>query len=110
MGDTESALTLSSSHDSPSYTVDARAIRFRQELRSNKVNLTNVGKLAYEGIPDKYGLRPLIWKVCMGSPAAGSPMQHHGAYQQVDVTTIAPVHSADGTSSVILQCEHCSFC
>lgn len=68
MGENESALTVSSSSTgSPSYTVDARVIRFRQELRSNKINLTDVSKLAYEGVPDKYGIRPLIWKVCVGA-------------------------------------------
>lgn len=65
MGDNESALTASSNNGSPSYTVDARVIRFRQELRSNSINLIDVSKLAYEGIPDKYGLRPLIWKLLL---------------------------------------------
>ena len=68
MGDNESALTVPNSNGSPSYTVDARVIRFRQELRSNTINLTDVSKLAYEGVPDKYGLRPLVWKVCLGLP------------------------------------------
>lgn len=46
---------------SPSY--EARVIRFRQELKSNTINLTDVRTLAFEGIPDKGGLRPLVWKV-----------------------------------------------
>ena len=63
MGDSESALTAPSNNGSPSYTVGARVIRFRQELRSNTINLIDVSKLAYEGVPDKHGLRPLVWKV-----------------------------------------------
>ena len=47
---------------SPSY--EARVIRFRQELKSNSINLTDVRTLAFEGVPDKGGLRPLVWKVC----------------------------------------------
>lgn len=66
MGDSGSALSAANSNGSPSYTVDARVIRFRQELRSNTINLTDVSKLAYEGVPDKYGLRPLVWKVSSG--------------------------------------------
>ena len=49
-------------HGSPSY--EARVIRFRQELKSNTINLTDVRTLAFEGVPDKGGLRPIIWKVC----------------------------------------------
>lgn len=65
MGDSGSALSAAHSNGSPSYTVDARVIRFRQELRSNTINLTDVSKLAYEGVPDKYGLRPLVWKLLL---------------------------------------------
>ena len=63
MGDSRPSVAVSSSSGSPSYTVDARVIRFRQELKSNTINLVDVSKLAYEGVPDKYGLRPLVWKV-----------------------------------------------
>lgn len=64
MGDSRPIEAVLNSNGSPSYTVDARVIRFRQELRSNTINLIDVSKLAYEGVPDKYGLRPLVWKVC----------------------------------------------
>ena len=63
MGDSRPSVAVSTSNGSPSYTVDARVIRFRQELKSNTINLVDVSKLAYEGVPDKYGLRPLVWKV-----------------------------------------------
>ena len=53
--------TVAQQHGSPSY--EARVIRFRQELKSNTINLTDVRTLAFEGVPDKGGLRPLIWKV-----------------------------------------------
>lgn len=75
MGDNKSSEAVSTSNGSPSYTSAARVIRFRQELRSNTINLVDVSKLAYEGVPDKYGLRPLVWKVSLLSPtqtAAGS--------------------------------------
>lgn len=88
MGDTGSGLTLSSSVDSPSYTVEARVVRFRQELRNNQINLTNVSRLAYEGIPDKYGLRPLIWKVSMGCSTFQSPNQHNSSYTDALIITL----------------------
>ncbi len=68
MGDNQSSEAVSTSNGSPSYTSAARVIRFRQELRSNTINLVDVSKLAYEGVPDKYGLRPLVWKVSLLSP------------------------------------------
>lgn len=65
MGDNKPSEAVSNSNGSPSYTSAARVIRFRQELRSNTINLVDVSKLAYEGVPDKYGLRPLVWKLLL---------------------------------------------
>lgn len=70
MGDSKPSEPVSTSNGSPSYTSAARVIRFRQELRSNTINLVDVSKLAYEGVPDKHGLRPLVWKVSLLPPAA----------------------------------------
>lgn len=66
--------SISTHGGSPTY--EARVIRFRQELKSNTINLADVRALAFEGVPDKGGLRPLVWKVCCiatvthGQPAA----------------------------------------
>ena len=104
MGDNKPGGAASTSNGSPSYTVDARVIRFRQELRSNTINLTDVSKLAYEGVPDKYGLRPLVWKVCFSSPCIAT------AHSTLGVETAAkPEVAYDGavhtyTTSATFTC------
>lgn len=49
---------------SPSH--EARVKRFQEELRKNSISMTNLQKLAYHGIPDREGLRPVVWKVGRG--------------------------------------------
>ena len=46
---------------SPSH--EARVKRFQEELRKNSISMTNLQKLAYHGIPDREGLRAVVWKV-----------------------------------------------
>lgn len=47
---------------------DARLQQFKQELeRRGSIDMRNVRALAFDGIPDGEGLRPVIWKVCMAS-------------------------------------------
>ena len=43
---------------------DARLQQFRRELeQKGSVDMRNVRALAYDGVPDGEGLRPVIWKV-----------------------------------------------
>ncbi len=43
---------------------DSRLLQFKQELdRGGAIDTRNVRALAFDGIPDGEGLRPVIWKV-----------------------------------------------
>lgn len=39
------------------------ACRFKQELLASRINLDELRRLAFQGIPDKDGLRAMTWKV-----------------------------------------------
>ena len=47
----------------PSLPVEARISRFKQELLASRINLVALRRLAYQGVPDKDGLRAVTWKV-----------------------------------------------
>jgi len=45
---------------------DSRLLQFKQELdRGGAIDMRNVRALAFDGIPDGEGVRPVIWKVCL---------------------------------------------
>ena len=60
---------------SPSH--EARVKRFQEELRMNSISMTNLQKLAYHGIPDREGLRPVVWKVGRDALSYAGRCQEH---------------------------------
>jgi hypothetical protein len=48
----------------PTVPIEARISRFKQELLASRINLDELRRLAFQGIPDKDGLRAMTWKVC----------------------------------------------
>lgn len=44
-------------------SVEVRVARFQTELRGSRINLDNLKRLAFHGIPDKGNLRAVVWKV-----------------------------------------------
>jgi hypothetical protein len=44
-------------------SVDARVAKFKHELLSETIDLKEVKRMAFHGIPDKDGLRAITWKV-----------------------------------------------
>lgn len=48
--------------DSPSHRNRLR--RFEDVLRARKVDVRQLRRLAFHGIPDKDGMRATAWKVC----------------------------------------------
>ena len=50
------------SGSSPSHR--GRLRRFEEELAANHINIKQLGRLAFHGIPEKEGLRATTWKVC----------------------------------------------
>lgn len=44
-------------------TLDARIGRFKSELKGSRINLDNLRRLAFNGIPDSGNLRAIVWKV-----------------------------------------------
>lgn len=61
--------------------IEARISRFKQELLSSRINLEELRRLAFQGIPDKDGLRAMTWKVC-----------NHPAWLQQPVFLQAPAN------------------
>jgi hypothetical protein len=47
----------------PTVPIEARISRFKQELLASRINLDELRRLAFQGIPDKDGLRAMTWKV-----------------------------------------------
>lgn len=47
----------------PTVPMEARISRFKQELLASRINLDELRRLAFQGIPDKDGLRAMTWKV-----------------------------------------------
>jgi hypothetical protein len=47
----------------PSVPIESRVSRFKQELLASRINLDELRRLAFQGIPDKDGLRAMTWKV-----------------------------------------------
>lgn len=47
----------------PYVPVEARVSQFKQELLASRINLDELRRLAYQGIPDRDGLRAMTWKV-----------------------------------------------
>jgi hypothetical protein len=57
--------------------VESRISRFKQELLASRINLDELRRLAFQGIPDKDGLRAMTWKVqCHAAAAAASAQVH----------------------------------
>lgn len=50
---------------SPSYS--ARIQRFKSELEAGNINMENLKRFSFSGIPDKDGMRAITWKVCLES-------------------------------------------
>jgi hypothetical protein len=44
-------------------SVDARVAKFKHELLSETIDLKEIKRMAFHGIPDKDGLRAITWKV-----------------------------------------------
>jgi hypothetical protein len=49
----------------PTIPIEARISRFKQELLASRINVDELRRLAFQGIPDKDGLRAMTWKVCV---------------------------------------------
>lgn len=60
------AASSSSSVSRPTVPLEARVSRFKQELLASRINLDELRRLSFQGIPDKDGLRAMTWKVCVG--------------------------------------------
>eukprot|EP00879_Flechtneria_rotunda_P005730 GHRR01006031.1.p1 GENE.GHRR01006031.1~~GHRR01006031.1.p1 ORF type:complete len:476 (+),score=176.35 GHRR01006031.1:122-1549(+) len=50
----------------PSVPVEVRVSQFKQELLASRINLDELRRLAFQGIPDKDGLRSMTWKLLLG--------------------------------------------
>ncbi|EFJ41677.1 hypothetical protein VOLCADRAFT_83978 [Volvox carteri f. nagariensis] len=60
-------LSPSASLSSPTVqTIEARIGRFKTELRGSRINLDNLKRLAFNGIPDSGNLRATVWKLLLG--------------------------------------------
>jgi len=55
----------------PTVPIEARISRFKQELLASRINLDELRRLAFQGIPDKDGLRAMTWKVGGDNGAVG---------------------------------------
>lgn len=58
----------------PTVPIETRISRFKQELLASRINLDELRRLAFQGIPDKDGLRAMTWKV-----RPGQQLQHGAA-------------------------------
>ncbi|GLC38907.1 hypothetical protein PLESTB_000460300 [Pleodorina starrii] len=47
-------------------SIEARVGRFKTELRGSHINLHNLKRLAFHGIPDCGNLRAIVWKLLLG--------------------------------------------
>ena len=45
--------------------IENRVHRFKQELAASRINIHGLKRLAFHGIPDKDGLRAVVWKVSL---------------------------------------------
>jgi hypothetical protein len=65
----------------PTVPIEARVSRFKQELLASRINLHELRRLAFQGIPDKDGLRAMTWKVldCHAHPHCNPVLAVHGA-------------------------------
>ena len=53
-------------------TYEARIRRFRGDLGSARVDLSNLRRMAVHGIPDRDGLRAVAWKARSGTCKAAA--------------------------------------
>lgn len=60
----------------PTVPLEARVSRFKQELLASRINLDELRRLAFQGIPDKDGLRAMTWKVGGGGQGVGMGRGH----------------------------------
>jgi hypothetical protein len=51
----------------PTVPLEARISTFKQELLASRIDLDELRRLAFQGIPDKDGLRAMTWKVGVAS-------------------------------------------
>ncbi|GIL51493.1 hypothetical protein Vafri_7469 [Volvox africanus] len=58
-------LSPAASLSSSVQTLEARIGRFKLELRGSRINLDNLKRLAYNGIPDSGNLRATVWKLLL---------------------------------------------
>lgn len=58
-----SSVTSSPGAPRPTVPVEARVSKFKQELLASRINLEELRRLAFQGIPDKDGLRAMTYKV-----------------------------------------------
>jgi hypothetical protein len=58
-----SSAQATTSSSRPTVPIEARISRFKQELLASRINLDELRRLAFQGIPDKDGLRAMTWKV-----------------------------------------------
>jgi hypothetical protein len=54
---------------SRSAAYESRAALFRKQLAADKIALSELRALAYDGIPEEKGLRALVWKASASLPA-----------------------------------------
>eukprot|EP00878_Enallax_costatus_P018401 GHUV01019370.1.p1 GENE.GHUV01019370.1~~GHUV01019370.1.p1 ORF type:complete len:374 (+),score=126.28 GHUV01019370.1:171-1292(+) len=61
-------LQASSSAEAPRpyVPIELRVSQFKQELLASRINLDDLRRLAYQGIPDRDGLRAMTWKLLLG--------------------------------------------
>lgn len=59
-------LQASSSAEAPRpyVPIESRISQFKQELLASRIDLDELRRLAFQGIPDRDGLRAMTWKVC----------------------------------------------
>ncbi|GFR40766.1 hypothetical protein Agub_g1379, partial [Astrephomene gubernaculifera] len=60
------ALSPAASLSSSVQSIEARVARFQAELRGSHINLDNLKRLAFHGIPDQGNLRATVWKLLLG--------------------------------------------
>ncbi len=72
-------------------SIELRVARFQTELRGSRINLDNLKRLAFHGIPDKGNLRAVVWKVGLGG--------EHAAMRWDRGVPLAAVGGAEGLRS-----------
>lgn len=99
-------LQASSSAEAPRpyVPIELRVSQFKQELLASRINLDDLRRLAYQGIPDRDGLRAMTWKVRavvtadavilsherMSNPCSKTASQHHLSFATITVPGARP--------------------